>query len=373
MLFRSGKEQSYLWLVTPNEITSYTLPPKAEIEAVTAEIIGYAQDAGQWEQYPKKANAANQKLSQMLLAPVADKIANKRLIVVADGGLQYLPFSLLENPQTNQSLIASNELVNLPSASTLDAIRSSQTASSNPKEIAIFAHPIFTQDDDRLQGKVKSISAEDTPETLAESIKQEAIKGFNFRPLPGTEATAQEIIAYVRDRDRTQIKLGFEANREAIFDPNIDQYRLIHLGTHGFFNKEKPEYSGIVLSLYDERGNYQSDGLLLLTEVFNLNLPADLVVLSACNTVGGKEVKGEGIVGLTRGLMYAGASRVIMTLWDVDDEPTAVFMDRFYQEILENKLTPAAALRATQLWMQTETEYQAPDYWAGFVLQGEWN
>ncbi len=368
-----GEEQSYLWLVTPDEITSYILPPQAEIERASQEFLDYAQDAGHWDLYPKKARAGNQKLSQMLLAPVADKIANKRLIVVADGGLQYLPFSLLENPQTNQSLIAANELVNLPSASTLDAIRNKTNQPPvNRKEIAIFAHPVFTSGDRRLPNKPQ-LTTSNEPETIEDLVRKQALAGAILNPLPGTEATAQQILAYIPGNDSKKLNLGFDANRQAIFDSAVSQYRLIHLGTHGLFNKTKPEHSGIVLSLYNEQGNYQADGMLLITEVFNLNLPADLVVLAACNTVEGEEIKGEGIVGITRGLMYAGAERVVMTLWDVDDDATTVFMSRFYQEMLENKLTPAAALRATQLWMQTESEYQAPDYWAGFVLQGEWH
>jgi CHAT domain-containing protein len=125
----------------------------------------------------------------------------------------------------------------------------------------------------------------------------------------------------------------------------------------------------LIFSLYDEKGGAR-DGFLRAHEVFNLNLPADLVVLSACRTGLGKEVRGEGIVGLTRGFMYAGAARVLVSLWDVSDRATSELMGRFYEGMLKRKLRPAAALRAAQLAMARDPRFKAPYYWAGFVLQG---
>ena len=154
-------------------------------------------------------------------------------------------------------------------------------------------------------------------------------------------------------------------------NPQLSQYRIIHLATHGVFNGEDPTDSGIILSLVDAKGT-PINGFLRLNEIFNLNLPAELVVLSACETGLGKEIKGEGLVGLTRGFMYAGTPRVLVSLWKVDDKATAEMMTRFYQLILEKKLTPAQALREAQLQMQNETEWKSPYYWSAFILQGEW-
>lgn len=149
----------------------------------------------------------------------------------------------------------------------------------------------------------------------------------------------------------------------------MNHYRIVHFATHGLLNDQHPELSGVVLSLVDEQGRPQ-DGFLQLHEVYNLNLPAEVVVLSACKTALGKEMKGEGLVGLTRGFMYAGAARVVASLWSVDDQPTAEFMKRFYQEMLAKGQRPAAALRAAQvaMWQKKKPPY----YWAAFVLQGEW-
>jgi CHAT domain-containing protein len=131
--------------------------------------------------------------------------------------------------------------------------------------------------------------------------------------------------------------------------------------------------SAIVLSMVDKQGNMQPQGGFLRTiDIFNLNLPADLVVLSACETGLGKEIRGEGLIGLTRGFMYAGAARVVVSLWSVSDRATADLMERFYKRIFKKELTPSAALRSAQVRMWGKKKWQAPYYWAGFVMQGEW-
>jgi CHAT domain-containing protein len=151
----------------------------------------------------------------------------------------------------------------------------------------------------------------------------------------------------------------------------LDQYRIVHFATHGIINNYHPELSGIVLSLVDAKGQPQN-GFLRLYDLYNLKLSADLVVLSACQTALGKEIRGEGLVGLTRGFMYAGAPRVIASLWQIDDRASAEFMKRFYGALLGQKLRPAAALRAAQVSMSKDPRWHQPHYWAAFTLQGEW-
>ncbi|MBW4511787.1 MAG: CHAT domain-containing protein [Scytonematopsis contorta HA4267-MV1] len=133
----------------------------------------------------------------------------------------------------------------------------------------------------------------------------------------------------------------------------LNQFRILHFATHGFVNDENPDLSGIVLSLVDKQGK-DIRGYLRLGDLFNLDYPADLIVLSACETGLGKDIKGEGLVGLTRGLMYAGAERLVVSLWQVDDKGTSAFMQEFYKEMLQNGKSPNAALRAAQLkmWQQ---------------------
>ena len=141
--------------------------------------------------------------------------------------------------------------------------------------------------------------------------------------------------------------------------------------THGLLDTTHPEFSGLVFSLYDKSGKTQ-DGFLRLNQIYNLNLNSDLVVLSACQTALGKEVRGEGLIGLTRGFMYAGAKRVVASLWKVDDAATAEFMRRFYRNHLQKKLSPALALRQTQNEMRQIPRFRSAYFWAGFTLQGEW-
>ena len=163
----------------------------------------------------------------------------------------------------------------------------------------------------------------------------------------------------------------FQATRKLAADGELSHYRIVHFATHGLLNSEHPELSGLVLSLVDETGKPQ-DGFLRMQEIYNLQLPADLIVLSACQTALGKEIKGEGLVGLTRGFMYAGAQRVVASLWQVDDLATAELMKRFYRGMLKEGLRPAQALRVAQLEMLKQKRWSSPFFWAAFFMQGEW-
>jgi len=146
---------------------------------------------------------------------------------------------------------------------------------------------------------------------------------------------------------------------------------VLHFATHGLLNARHPELSGILLSMVDPRGA-PLNGFLQAHEIYTLKLGADLVVLSACRTALGTEVKGEGLIGLTRGFMYAGAPRVVASLWSVPDAATASVMERFYRGMLKDGLAPAAALRAAQMAAWKNAETSAPFYWAAFTLQGEY-
>jgi CHAT domain-containing protein len=188
--------------------------------------------------------------------------------------------------------------------------------------------------------------------------------------LPFSRREAEEILKLV-PVDEAMRAIDFQASQETVTSAALSQYRIIHFATHGWLPREHPELAGIVLSLVDEQGRPKK-GFLQLQEIYNLKLPAELVVLSACETGLGKEIKGEGLVGLTRGFMYAGAARVVASLWNVNDAATAELMQHFYQGMLKEGLTPAAALQAAQVAMWKQKGWQSPYYWAAFVLQGEY-
>lgn len=192
-----------------------------------------------------------------------------------------------------------------------------------------------------------------------------------FGRLLNTRREATAVLALVPKRERMQA-LDFEASRTTALRPELGEYRIVHFATHGLLNNIHPELSGIVLSLVDKEGRHH-DGFLRLQDIYNLKLPAELVVLSACQTGLGKEIKGEGLIGLARGFMYAGAPRIVASLWKVDDRATGELMKRFYQGLLGPKaLSAAGAIRQAQLSIWKEKQWRAPYYWAAFVLQGEW-
>ena len=369
-----GEEKSYLWVITKNGFTSHILPAQKEIEIAARELLNAIQYGK--DDTANISQAANQ-LSQLVLTPAA-KLKQKRLVIVPDGVLSYVPFATLT--LNNQPLINQHELVNLPSSSSIALIRQeTQNRKPAPKTLAILADPIFSADDQRFKTPQKQPISPTNPDLnqlalnrATKTLKKSRAVGDNnqFTQLPGTRQEAQAILALI-PKTETAAAFDDQANLDLAINPQLSQYRMIHLATHGVFNGEDPAYSGIILSLVDAKGT-PINGFLRLNDIFNLNLPAELVVLSACETGLGQEIKGEGLVGLTRGFMYAGTPRVLVSLWKVDDQATAEMMTRFYKLILEKKLPPAQALREAQLQMQTETEWTSPYYWSAFILQGEW-
>jgi CHAT domain-containing protein len=381
-----GEKQSYLWAVTKDSIKSYELPPRAEIETTVSRAYALLSDGNQV--IDEKAQAAYEmeaaRISKIILAPVAAQIKNKRIVIVADGALQYLPFGALPSPNSKennrQPLIAENEIVSLPSASTLAVLRrqvKGRTVAS--KTIAVFADPVFNPTDERVKPIVKSELGRQKPQSTSSKrdfVLENAVVNTGImrdgivQRLPFSRAEAKSILDAAPTGGKMQA-LDFQANRETALSAEMSQYRRVHFATHGIFNSENPELSGIVLSLVNEQGQ-PVDGFLRLNEIYNMNLSADLVVLSACQTALGKEIKGEGLIGLTRGFMYAGSPRVVASLWKVDDVATAELMKIFYQKMLQENMTPAAALRAAKIEMWKQKRWNSPFYWAAFELQGEW-
>ncbi|MEG3917858.1 CHAT domain-containing protein [Microcoleus sp. T3_A4] len=370
-----GKHRSYLWAVTKTSITSYELPKQVDIEKA-ARNFRNAVTNPRYRNIPDRVAEANNTLSQIILQPVAAQLGQKRLLIVGDGILNYLPFSALSLPETpgknrNPPLIVDHEIVLLPSASTLGILRKNYNDRQPPtRTLAMLADPVFSGDDERLRTPSNSANPQAIESVNLGLSRSRGDNNVQFDRLKFTRQEAQIIQALVPANSRTQ-SLDFAASRAAATSQNLSQYKIIHFATHGLANSTNPELSGIILSLIDEKGN-PLNGFLRLTDIFNLKLAADLVVLSACQTGLGQNIQGEGMVGLTRGFMYAGAKRVVVSLWNVDDEGTANLMSSFYQGMLQKGLTPAAALRAAQLEMLKQEEWRSPYYWAAFTLQGEW-
>jgi CHAT domain-containing protein len=404
-----GDDASYLFVVSQTSITSHVLPKRAEIEAAARRVrelltAPQSRPGDTKAKYQARVKAAGERywaeaagMSRMLLGPAASQLGKKRLAIVADGVLQYIPFAALPAPPPGndegrnsgaepQPLFVENEIVNLPSASILATLRR-ETAGRKPaeKSLAVLADPVFTDDDTRVRRDVGKARAKEKTGS-ADSDKMDI--GFlqmlrsgretgaveaesSFGRLLSTRSEARAILDLVPACERMQA-LDFEASRTTALKPELGEYRIIHFATHGMLNNIHPELSGLALSLVDEAGQPQ-DGFLRLQDIYNLKLPAEMVVLSACQTGLGKEIRGEGLIGLARGFMYAGAPRIVASLWKVDDRATSELMKRFYQGLLgPEALSPAGALRQAQMAIWKQRQWRAPYYWAAFVLQGEW-
>lgn len=450
-----GDRRSYVWVVTPNSIDGFELPARDQIEPVArrvTEALTARNRQEKNESFPQRQlriakaekdySEASAVLSKLVLEPVASLLGRKRLVVVADGALQMVPFAALPVPANSnalltaigsaglappsgsavtqkpmrqpnsasangtvvevRSLIAEHEIVTLPSASVL-ALQRRELANRKPAPlaVAVLADPVFDRQDARVAKSNSNVSqhrkglaksgqagevlpkqeAPSSPATSASTNKQSqlasALRDVGLDPdgpMPRLALSRQEAIAISRAVPSNQSfsALDFKASRATAMSAELSKYRIIHFATHGVLDLEHPELSGIVLSMIDQKGQPQ-DGYLRLHDIYNLNLPAELVVLSACQTGIGKQVKGEGLIALTRGFMYAGAKSVVASLWKVDDAATSELMAEFYRQMFANKLKPAAALREAQNKLSQTKRWHSPYYWAGFFLQGEWN
>lgn len=403
-----GQGSSYVWAVTAATLTVYRLPARRVIEQavthvrdlMTARSVRMKETDTQRHErllladveYPQ----AVQELSRLVLGPVAGLLNNRRIVIVSDGALQYLPFEALPAPAGKKSgdfpagedtpLVMDHEITNLPSVSVLAELRRQALQRVPPaKAVAVLADPVFDSRDERI---VRSATEEATPGQVGSSATMLERPHFALLRGGGTDPSLRAITGIYLDRllwtrlEAAQIMkvtpagagmaaLDFEASRATALSPTLSQYRIVHFATHAISDSEHPERSGLVLSLFDRQGQPQN-GFLGLEQIYGLNLPADLVVLSACETALGRDIGGEGLVGLVRGFMYAGATRVMASLWSVDDEVTARLMAHFYQHLEQEGLSPAAALRAAQIEIRKESRWSAPYYWAGFQLEGEW-
>ena len=394
-----GDEASYAWVVDRQSLRGIHLSPREEIERAARDVTEHVTARGisrvgettaQRDRRVAAASAALpaalRRLSDLVVVPLGDLSAGSRLLVVADGALQYIPFGMLPGPSANgiyRPLIVDHEIVTMPSASVLSVQRQQlKMRTSRGSGVAVIADPVFDRTDARLRiapSAPLDLPVSDSGEStrILEHLGQPAPAAKSSVPsraviprLPFTRNEADAILAAAKGQ-RNFRAVDFAATKEAVLGGALRSYRIVHFATHGFLDTERPTLSSIVLSLVDEDGQ-PLDGFLRAQELYNLDLNADLVVLSACQTGLGKSIEGEGLIGLTRGLMYAGAQRVVVSLWNVSDRATASLMSRFYRDMLTAGKPPSAALRAAQLEVMKIKGWENPFYWAPFVMQGDW-
>lgn len=382
--YKLGSERSYLWLVSATGLASFELPARTEIESLARDFYQSlternrapkgetpAQRQSRLQTADRSVESTGQRLSAMLLDQAGPSIANKRLLIVADGALQYVPFNVLVNVVAPRDKPSTNEVMSLPSIAVLAQLRIMDGRTVPEKSIAIFADPVFESDDPRLPAAVRrKMPRFDNVLAQSETDFEFGENGSGLPRLFASREEAKAILA-LSPNGTSYGALDFDANRERAMSAELKQYRILHFATHSLMNTARPQLSGIVLSLYDEKGN-QRDGFLRLNQIYNLRLSTDLVVLSACSTALGRDVKGEGLIGLTRGFMYAGAQRVIASLWKVDDEATGELMKIFYRKLLKEEMPASRALHEAQLELQKQTRWRSPYYWGAFTVQGDW-
>jgi CHAT domain-containing protein/tetratricopeptide (TPR) repeat protein len=359
-----GDDRSHGWAVTESGHLTFDAPGRAELERsvrtlyaalAKAEVRSQKSDSGDTgAAADRRVRSAARALSTALLAPAAELLRTRsRIVVVADGVLQSLPFAALPSPTgASDALAATHEFIVLPSASVGSALRSRAASRAAPSTaIAVFADPVFSPTDTR-------VTPGDRAPRAASSLPR-----LRFSRLEADH------IARLAPR-RTTVWADFTANRSTALKPDLARFGIVHFAVHARIDDERPQLSSIVLSQVDHDGRPQ-DGLVRVHEVYNLSLNARLVVLSACSTALGRHVDGEGLIGLSRGFLHAGADAVVATLWAVDDRATAAFMTRFYDGLLGQRLSPAAALRSARRAMIQDPRWAAPQNWAAFVLIGE--
>jgi CHAT domain-containing protein/tetratricopeptide (TPR) repeat protein len=391
-----GEDKSFVWLVSSNSIDSFELPKRRQIESSALRLYNLVVQrnrqvtstaAVEWKHQILQADTAAESLAadlgQTLLGPLNSRLGQKRLVIVTEGTLQLVPFSSLLVPEQSSQveklvpLFVNHEIVGLPSFSILNVLRKNAARPVAPNTVAIFADPVFSQDDPRLLVAVRINESAGEANNVSAVAGQRSVSGGNvanispYRRLPGTRWEALQI-ASLLPKDQSFLALDFNANRETALSSALSNYRIIHFATHAFVDDTNPTLSRIVLSQFTSNGDAQN-GSLTLTDVYRMKIKADLVVLSACKSALGVNTKGEGLVGLTGGFMHAGAPRVLVSLWAISDTAAAEFMAKFYRKLLgPEKLPPAAALRQVQIETWKDKRFQSPYYWAPYLYSGEW-
>jgi CHAT domain-containing protein/tetratricopeptide (TPR) repeat protein len=400
-----GADNSYLFAVSRASVSLFKLQPRSVLEKLAtdfrAQLIppklqrrivgidvveaqrGLGLSEGPADDVAGFA-AASSALYQAAVAPANSLLGDKRLLVVADGVLNYVPFAALIKTSEGADyaslsyLIKSNEIVYAPSASVVDAVRRYAVKGAG-SDLLVIADPVFSSTDPRVQGKSAAQTngatrgfGLDLESSINDVDSTAPAGGLHLPRLKGTGDEAKAIADIARTKGApTDAWVGLDASEDNVESRDLTKYHVIHVATHGLLDAQRPQFTGVVLSLV---GNKNADGFLRTDEIFNLRMHPSLVVLSACETGLGKEKRGEGVIGLTRAFMYAGAPTVGVTLWSVADNSTAELMTDFYRRLLgSGSTTPATgSMREAQLAMIANKKYGKPFYWAPFVLVGEW-
>jgi tetratricopeptide (TPR) repeat protein len=356
-----GARKSYVWIVTHDSFRVVRLAQRASIERLAGDLTallrvparaapgeGFDALAASESRQTQAIDRAAAGLAAVLFGPDVLRGLPRKLAIVADGELQELPFGVLPSRMDRRSLGATHDVSYLPSITTLKWLRRPARGEARVAALAVFASPVL-----------------EAPAAPARDVAQ------GLTPLPYSRIEAEAITAFL-PKERVWLALGADASRDKALSADWRRYTIVHFATHAVLDRRRPELSGIVLSQYDSNGSAQ-DGALRMNDIYNLDMPADLVVLSGCDTAAGRAMDSEGVFSLSRAFFYAGARRVVASLWPVEDRATAAFMREVYRGLLIEHMPAASALRSAQQRLSRDNRWASPYYWAGFVLQGDWD
>jgi hypothetical protein len=365
-----GSRESYLWIVTPTSFRALRLAPRARLDRLANRLAvrlrtpvqsgdgtGFAGMVAAEGRASARTRAAAAALAQALRSRDALRGLPHKLAIIADGPLEQIPFGVLPVGRGTSAWASTHDLAYLPSITTLDFLRKRSDNGAYPAapRLAVFAAPV-------LQPSPGYLGAQRPP---AESQRRAP------PALPYARAEALSISALL-PKDRVWLALGPDASRANVVATDWRRYSIVHFATHAGVDLQRPQLSGILLSVDGADGRPQ-DGMLRMNDIYDLDMPVDLVVLSGCDTALGRSLESEGVFSLSRAFFYAGARRVIASLWPVDDRATAAFMAEFYRALLVDHRPAGAALRSAQQRLARENRWASPYYWGGFVLQGDWD
>jgi len=370
--FSLGEEKSYLWAVTRSRITSYELPNQEQIHKVATRVHKLLSTTPLADN-DNELSTAIQELAQMILWPASEHLNHHRIIVVPDGILNYIPFQILPSPSNGTPLVEDREIINAPSASILGELQQEALERQPATNVlAAFGDPVFGGND-------QTAAADNAEQMIATARLRSALRDNDLNERAFDPRVLTRLFHAARELESLRELAGegalivreHDATRDRFLNTDLTGFAILHLVTHGYFNPKHPQNSGFVLSDTD-RNQKRVETFVGLREIYELRAPVLLVVLSACQTALGENVRGEGLMGMTRGFMHAGASSVVASLWEVDDRATAELMKLFYSNMLQRGMKTGEALRAAQNSIRQRPEWRAPHYWAAFTLHGEY-
>lgn len=362
LAFSLNKKRSWAFSLKQGEIQVFQLSSRQEIEAAARRTHVLLPKWGMLG-FSRAAEDSVQTLTSLVFDPIGNLEPETRLLIVPDGALHLVPFGLLLSP-IEQPLLSAHDIVHLPSASVLPSLRErSKNQQPTTRFLASVADPVFEPNDQRLG------------ETASRRAMGEVSPGSRHLPrLLASRTEAKRVLDLAREARPSQDSVvyeSFSADRNLLLQGELSNYRFLHFATHGLIDAADPQLAGLAFSNFDQDGGLRT-GYLPARALYDVKIGADLVVLSACRSAVGQQLRGEGLIGLSHGFFVAGAQHLIASLWDVDDDASAELMFRFYRHLFQGEIDPAEALRLAQLEIRDETIWRDPKYWAGFIAIGDW-